>query len=282
MPIKRDKIFAFSGFQATCTRTAPPQTISYVATQQALNGDFSALESAACQSSKKTVTLIDPSNNQPFPNNQISPSRFNAPSVALQKFIPIATDPCGQITYSTPNPNNENQYIGKVDWVQSAKDTITARYFVSDYDNPPYYTNNILTTTRSGLEDRVQTVTLGEQYTIGPTLVNAVHATFNRLAINRAAPANMPSPVSVGVNMYNNDPHYIDLSVTNHFTMGGGSNAPAYFMRNQYHFTDDFDMVRGRHHFSYGVSIITIGRGPSTDLCPMIPWRTICSAATIL
>jgi hypothetical protein len=40
--------------------------------------------------------------------------------------------------------------------------------------------------------------------------------------------------------------------------MGGGSNAPAYFMRNQYHFTDDLDWVKGRHHFAFGAEVIAI------------------------
>jgi hypothetical protein len=257
-PVKKDKIFVFSGFQATRTRTAPPQSIAYVPTQAALSGDFSALESAGCQSSHKAVTLMDPTNGQPFPNNFISPTRFNAPALALQKLVPVSADPCGQLIYSIPNPNNENQYIGRADWLQSAKNTVFGRYFIADYDNPPIYTNNILTTTRAGLEDRTQTITLGDQYSITPTVVNAFHATFNRLAINRAAPPTMPSPVSVGVNMYNNDPHYIDVSVSNRFAMGGGSNAPAYFMRNQYHVTDDLDMVRGRHHLSYGAEVIAI------------------------
>src|SRR5207247_7565139 len=35
-PIVKDKLFLFSGYQATRTRTAPPQTISYVPTQVAL------------------------------------------------------------------------------------------------------------------------------------------------------------------------------------------------------------------------------------------------------
>src|SRR5580700_4790471 len=72
-PIRKDKIFIFGGYQATRTRSAPPQTISFVPTQAALTGDFSTLESASCQSSKKPVTLINPSNGQPFPNNFISP-----------------------------------------------------------------------------------------------------------------------------------------------------------------------------------------------------------------
>ena len=122
-----------------------------------MGGDFSALESAGCQSSKKAVTLLDPASGQPFPNNAVSPSRFNAPALALLKLVPVSADPCGQITYSIPNPNNEGQYIGRVDWLQNSRSSIFGRYFIADYDNPPYYTNNLLTTTRAGLEDRTQT-----------------------------------------------------------------------------------------------------------------------------
>ena len=123
-PIVKDKLFLFSGYQATRTRTAPPQTISYVPTQAALTGDFSTLESAGCQSSKKTVTLNDPATGppfQPFPNNFISPTLFSAPSVALLKVIPTSNDPCGRLVYSSPNPNNENQVVSRGDWQANSK-----------------------------------------------------------------------------------------------------------------------------------------------------------------
>ncbi len=98
-PIRKDKIFLFGGYQSTRVRTAPPQTISFVPTQAALTGDFSTLESAACQSSHKAVTLIDPSNGQPFPNDFIPVTRFSTPAVNLAKLIPVASNPCGQIVY---------------------------------------------------------------------------------------------------------------------------------------------------------------------------------------
>src|SRR5205807_864802 len=179
--IKKDKLFAFSGFQATRTRTAPPQTISFVPTAAALGGDFSTLESAGCQANKKAVTLIDPNNNnQPFPGNMVSPSRFSTPALNILKNIPTSSDPCGQVTYAIPSPNNENQYTGRLDWLQSSKHTLYARYFVTDLANPPIYDGNLLTTTRAGLEDRTQTVTIGEQYSISPRVVNALHLTYNR------------------------------------------------------------------------------------------------------
>jgi hypothetical protein len=255
-PILKEKLFIFSGFQSTRIRTAVPSSIAFVNTQSTLNGDFSTVESAACQSSNKAVTLTDPTTNQPFPNNAIPVSRFSTPSLNLIKAIPTSTDPCGRVVYSIPNPNDENQYIGRVDWVKSTRHSIYGRYFIADLNNPPIYAGSLLTTTRSGLEERTQSVVVGDQFSITPRMVNSLHLTYARLAINRGPSPEMPSPVGLGVNMYNSYAHFTDLSVTNHFTVGGGSNAPAYYMRDQYHLSDDFDMVRGRHHLSYGVELL--------------------------
>jgi hypothetical protein len=148
-PIRKDKLFLFNGFQATSTRSAPPQTISFVPTQAALNGDFSTLESAACQSSGKPVVLLNPSNMQPFPSDFISPTLFSTPAVNLAKLIPVSSDPCGKLIYGISNPSNENQDVARVDWLQSARNTFFGRFFVADYSNPPIYTTNILTTTRA-------------------------------------------------------------------------------------------------------------------------------------
>ncbi|HWB83033.1 MAG TPA: carboxypeptidase-like regulatory domain-containing protein [Bryobacteraceae bacterium] len=250
-PIRKDKLFLFNGFQSTRTRTAPPQTISFVPTQQVLNGDFSTMESAACQSSGKAVTLVDPSNGTPFPNNFISPTRFSASAVALAKLIPLSSDPCGRIVYAVPNPNNENQYVGRVDWLQSGRNAVYARFFIADYDNPVQYTDNILTTTRSGLEERATSAVAADQFST-PGFVNAFHATYNRLINNRAVSPQMPNLVSLGSSMFNAYPHFIDLTVSNKFTVGGGSNAPATFTRNTYQISDDVDLIRGRHHIIFG------------------------------
>jgi hypothetical protein len=250
-PVRKDKLFLFNGFQATRTRTAPPQTISFVPTQAVLSGDFSAIESGPCQSSGKGVTLTDPANGQPFPNNFISPTRFSTPAVNLAKLIPISPNPCGNIVYAVPNPNNENQYVGRVDWLQSNKNTVYGRFFVADYDNPVFYTNNILTTTRSGLEERATSAVVADQFSTG-SFVNSFHAAYNRLINNRAVSPQMPNLVSLGSNMFNAYPHFIDLTVSNKFTVGGGSNAPATFTRNTYQLADDVDLIRGRHHIILG------------------------------
>lgn len=254
-PILKDRLFIFNGFQATRTRTAPPQSISFVPTPAMLNGDFSVVESAACQSSGRNVTLNDPTTNQPFPGNIIPTTRFSTPAVALAKLIPSATDPCGKFNYAIPNPNNENQYVGRVDWIHNTKNTVYGRFFVTDFSNPVIYKDNILTTTRSGLEERATSLVLADQYST-PGFVNAFHATYTRLVNNRATSPDMPSVVSLGSNMFNAYPHFIDLTVSNKFTVGGGSNAPAVFVRNTFQYADDMDLIRGRHHIMFGAEML--------------------------
>lgn len=257
-PVVKDKIFFFGGFQGTRERTAPPQLIAYVPTQATLAGDFSALASAACQSNGVARTIVDPTTRTPFAGNIIPSSQFVAPATALLKFVPTSPDSCGRLTYSIPNPNNENQVVLRSDWQQSSKHSIFGRYFVSDYSNPPLFADNLLNTTRAGLDMRSQAGVLGSVFTVSPTVTNAFHMTYSRLAVNRGVAAGIPSPVSVGVKMANIHPGYIDLAVSNHFTFGGGSNAPALYNRNQWGWSDDIDWIRNRHHFSFGFSLIPV------------------------
>jgi hypothetical protein len=256
LPIIKDKLFFFNGYQTTRTRTSPPDSVSYVNTQASLNGDFSTLESAACQSTGKAVSLIDPSTSTPFPNNQVPLTRFSKAGLGLAKLIPITADPCGKIIYSIPNPTREDQWVGRVDYMQSAKHSLFGRYFILDLANPPYYVNNILTSTRAGLNDRIQTVVLGDQYSFSPTVLNSFHATYGRFTVNRAAPDALPNLNDFGAAIYQQYPHFVDLSVSNRFSIGGGSNAPAVFARNQYQYSDDVDIIRGRHHYQLGVELI--------------------------
>ncbi len=254
--VRKNKIFAFGGYQGTRISTSPPTTTSFVPTQAALNGDFSSLESSACQSNHVAKQLYNPSTGQAFQNNYINPSQFVAPAVKLLQLIPVSTDPCGKLVYGISNPSNEYQYVGRADWAQSTKNAIFARYFILDYANPAVYTNNLLTTSRPGLLQRSQSIALGDQLSITNSIVNSVHISFGRLAVTRSNPSNMPTPVGLGVNMYNASPNYMQLSISNHFNIGGGSNATATFIRNQWQYADDIDWIRGKHHIIFGGEIL--------------------------
>jgi Carboxypeptidase regulatory-like domain/TonB dependent receptor len=252
-PIKKDKLFGFFGYQRTFVRTAPPQSISFVPTDAARSGDFSSLESAGCQSTHTHRAITDPTTGQPFPNDFVPPSLFSPQAVNLAKYLPTVNNPCGQITYAIPNPSDESQYIGRVDWNQSSKNTFFSRYFLLNFNNPPLFDGkNGLTTTLAGQSVRSQSLVLGDNYSFSPSIINSARITGTRLRDNRSAASNLFTLADAGVNIYEYDPHFINLSVSGAFAFGCGNCATAHFNRNVFQFADSVDIIHGRHQISLG------------------------------
>ncbi len=256
-PIKRDKIFGFFGYQNTIQRTAPPQTISFVPTQATLNGDFSARESAGCQSNNKARTILNPATDVPFANDQVSPALFSPQALALLKYVPVSSDPCGKIVYGIPTPSNETQYIGRADWTQSTRDQIFVRYFIVNLNNPPFFDGkDLLTTTSPGTEQRGQSLVLGDTYTLSTSLVNSIHIAGTRFRDDRSAAANFFSPPAVGIDIASFVPNFTNMSISSAFAIGNGNGAPAHFNRNTFQFADDAALIHGHHQITFGVDYI--------------------------
>ena len=255
--IVRDKLFFFAGYQGTRTHTQPPQTISYVATPAALAGDFSTLLSAGCQSTGKAKPITDPTNGAPFPNSQIPVSRFDAAGLKVTSYLPAAQTACGKVTYGIPQVNDEDQVVGRIDYVRSAKQTIFGRYYINDYTTPAFWNpQNALWTAIPGNYMRSQSLTLGETYSISPNTVNSFHATFSRMRNNRLPSGEQLDPSILGINSFTAVPHDIRIDVSNYFSVGCGNCAPGHFNTNTFQASDDIDMIHGRHQLSFGVDFM--------------------------
>ncbi len=259
--IIKDKLFFFGGYQGTRNRSTPPQLITHVPTAASLTGDFSALASAACQSSGKALTLYNPDNHLPFDNNQIPQSLLNPAALKIaQNYLPTASaDQCGKVTYGIPQTGDEDQIIGRVDWVQSSKHTLYGRYFMAQYQNPPVYDGkNLLTTTQPGNYERAQSVTIGDNYTFGPSTLNAFHFTFNRRRDNRGPTDTPINPTLLGVNMYSAVPNFLLTAVTGAFSTFCGTCAPGHFNVNAFQVADDVDVIRGKHQMAFGFNLVRV------------------------
>ncbi|MBV8895909.1 MAG: TonB-dependent receptor [Acidobacteriaceae bacterium] len=255
--IIRDKLFFFGGFQGTPVRSNPPATISYVPTAAVETGDFSTMDGAGCTSTHKFKQLKNPFTGVPFANDQIPVGMFDPAALKLLQYLPAATNGCGQVTYGIPANTNEYETIGRVDWVISPKHTFFGRYFIDDYTlNASYQSSNALVTTNPGNAERAQTITLGDTYTLSPATVNSAHATFERRRDNRGPAPNGISPQSIGSQVFSQDPDFLLLTVTNHFSTYCGTCNHAYFNTNTWAYTDDFTMIRGRHQIMFGASVI--------------------------
>ena len=255
--IIRDKLFIFGGFQATRQRSDPPQSIAYVPTAAALAGDFSTIDGGGCISGGKGKQLVDPITKVAFGNNQIPVSRFNPQALNLLKYIPTSTDPCGKITYGIPSTGDENQAIGRVDYIQNNQHSLFGRYFFTDYQNPPVYDGkNLLTTTAPGNDERVQSLTVGDTFSLSPTAINSFHATFSRRRINRGPAANLINSTDLGVNVFSPLKNFLQTTVSNYFSTGCGTCAAAHFNANTFQVADDIDLIRGKHQMAFGVDLI--------------------------
>jgi hypothetical protein len=254
-PVKKDHLFFFFGYQGTRIRTAPPSLISYVPTAAVLNGDFSQLEGAGCQSNGKAKTITNPSTGAPFPGAQVPVSLFNPQAMAILKYVPTSANPCGTITYAIPSAEGENQYIGRVDWVKTEKQTLFARYFRTNLDNPPPpFLGDALNTQTPGLLDQSQSAIVGDTYSFSATALNSLRLTFSRAVINRRGAPDAIGPNTVGIDVSEAAPNFLQVSVNNYFNIGCGSCALIHTAHTYMNAAEDFDLIRGRHHITFGGS----------------------------
>jgi hypothetical protein len=253
--IIKDKLFFFGGYQGTQQKSNPASTTSFVPTTAVLNGDFSAIDGTGCHTSN--IALKNPITGVPYPGNQIPVSTFDPAALKIVKnYVPLSSDPCGRIQYGIPANNPDNQWVGRVDYSLSPKHNMFGRFYLYDYTGETTFDGkNALTTTTPGNNDRSVTGTFGDTYSFSENSVNSFHLTFNRRRDNRGDAPNLFSPVSVGVNMFNLLPNFIQLGITNYFSIGCGTCAPGHFNTNTYQLSDDYTLIKGKHQFGFGVDL---------------------------
>jgi hypothetical protein len=256
-PIKRDKLFAFAGYQRTRTTQRQADKQAFVPTAANLAGDFSVTDGAGCVA-KGFLQLKDPLTGATLAGDKYpSPPTFNAQALALQKYLPkidpaIDTNGCGLVKYSIPLASYDNQFVTRVDWTINAKHNIYGRYLVDGYQLPAYYfPDNILVTTQAGLIQRVQSFVLGDAYTFSSNLVNAFHGTILRRVDNRAYAPNDINAATLGVTLNQVVKNGLQIS-EGKFTIGGGTNSVSHFNDNALTLTDDITWVRGKHQLMLG------------------------------
>ncbi|HEY1896625.1 MAG TPA: carboxypeptidase regulatory-like domain-containing protein [Terracidiphilus sp.] len=243
-PIVKNKLFFFGGYQGTILHQQSNSTTFILPTRAILNGDWTAFAGS------KTLKA-------PFVGNTINPAAYNASALALvTKYLPVATNANGHYLYGPPNPNTEHQFIGRVDWNKSEKQTIFGRYYFTHYAQPGFFSGNLLNTTNPQLNDQEQSGTLGHTYSISPTLVNTFHASGTRSAITRGQVSSLINPGTIGINVSTPVPNYIYMAVSGDFTVSCGTCETYEVTTTSENVLDDLFWTRGKHHFGFGGNYI--------------------------
>jgi hypothetical protein len=252
-PIKKDKLFFFFGYQGSLVRQQIIQSPASIPTQQMLQGDFTTIESAACQGTQKTLAA-------PFTNNMISPTALSPAAVNIATLLlngskntkPLTPNNCGIVNWTLPNNENDNQVPVRVDYQLSDKNSLFARYLLTKQQLavPLSVSGNPLTEFTPGFNDQAQDFTIGETLTINANQVNSVRAFVNRIrSLKLATP--MFGESNVGINSFTYDPNYLYVVVTGGFTLGSTTkNAFSYV--TDYGVNDDYSIVHGSHLFGFG------------------------------
>lgn len=259
-PIRRDKLFAFAGYQRLMAQQSSSPTTVHLPTAANLLGDFSVTDpvsgSNACRSSG--IQLLDPLTGNPIPGNKYATAPvWNASALAIYKLLPTPIDQCGTYTYTVPTVTRDNQFVTRVDWNISAKHNFFGRYFIDGYQQPAVYNpSNLLVTTQSGNLQRFQTLTFGENWAVSSRTVNSAHVTFSRIRNNRGYNPNVPNAPAFGIKVYQYSPAGLFLTVTNKFATGCGTCIAAVINDNAFNATDELTLVRGHHSIVVGAEFV--------------------------
>ena len=249
-PIARDKLFFFGGYQGTLLRFRPSDQIAFVPTAAMKAGDFTAFASPACNGGRQ-INL-----GGGFVGNRIDPALFSPAALRLANRLPTATDPCGQITYTTKDDSNEGQGIGRIDYQLTQDHTIFGRYMATYIKKPPAYQgagDNVIKAANSGINNLAHALTLGDTMVFGPTMVNAIRVAYNRTTVQRY---NTPyfDPSDLGIKLYPYIKGQMAVQVPGAWEIPAGS-TQAFLRNNFYQAADDVTLVRGQHQFGFGANV---------------------------
>jgi hypothetical protein len=130
-PIKKNKLFAFGGWEDLQIRTASGASRALTLSKAEQTGDFSA---------PGEPTITDPLTSLPFPGNIIPPARLSKAAQNLLALTP-PPQPDGFAYFSYSLPEHDYQYIGRADYTVNEKNNLMFRYFRSTqslpYHSPP-------------------------------------------------------------------------------------------------------------------------------------------------
>jgi hypothetical protein len=258
-PIKKDKLFFFFSYEGqrqTQLDTSPGKVTSF--TPAELNGNFSGTSYAP------TVAAFLQANPyyQADPNlaaqGIIDPTKIDpvAKQYISHGLIPVSAN--GYLFPQAVATNNFDEYVGKLDYTISPKDTLSATFTASD--NPtldPFGAGTAYNVTGFPVtyENASYFGNIAYTHTFTPALLNEARITAQRLNHSQAIPATkLPTDQQLGINVINDQatgPAQVFFLGSN-ITTGPSHQGPTTEIDNTYSYADNLSWVRGAHNLKFG------------------------------
>jgi len=246
-PILRNKLFFFFSYQNTIN---PSTTVSTdtVPAAAARAGNFTGLP-----------TVTDPLTGQPFPNNTIPSSRFDAVAQKVAQYWPAPNEPGNVNNFYFGGLQNLKTpvYDGRVDYHINDSNTISGAghgYLMTNdhtgsIPGPACYNK----TERCGVQvSDSQQWTLSDRWILSPAAVNEIRINFVRQYFDQLTP-NQTQDIPQTIGLIN-----VPLEYFPYFSIGGsiptsiGPGQHSGGAQDTFSYGDGLTWVHGRHSFKFG------------------------------
>lgn len=280
-PIKKDKLFFFGGYQrSTIRQNLPSNTV--VPTARMMAGDFTGCFNTSALKSAGPINNLNPTTPL-FNAGIINPSKFTSQAkyianAYLNNLSGLQPSPCGSVTYQVPTHENDDQYVGKVDYQMNDKHSLFFRILESKVVYPAplagcsfntttevlsgsCLSNNMLNSTAAGENQLASSAAIGDTYVISPSMVNSARLAFNRTAATLQS-AHLFTLCDAGVGNGSQGPSGFwcggtpgqlgNATISGGFGFGTGLGDGDFWNGYSMAFNDDVSWLKGAHQMTFG------------------------------
>ncbi len=228
---------------------------------QSIDNSFppTALERAGnFSSSPKPV--IDPGTGSPFPGNIIPATRLDPLSVAMNStyMVLYPNQPNGSNTSLHTFSTTDNQITLRGDQRLSANNNLAVRYYRNNDGIRETSPQSLFPLVVAGSNLPIQSATLSDTHTFGPTMVNEFRATYTRIPSSQLGSAltqKTAKQLGGDFNQQSRVPLAPQASISGRTSFTPGS-PQRVDIDNVYQLEDKFSWIHGRHALKFGFSDI--------------------------
>jgi len=269
-PIRKDKTFLFLSYEGSRERRGAPGTPTRVFSDQERNGAFGDRESDFTGSTSAPLLCFPAGSSNCFPAGTTYRSIFPGAQIPITSFDPVAgnilnkyiprANVGGQFLTITPvQPNDFNEFTGKVDHQINDRHKLSAFYFMDDSSIQKFALGN-MPGFPAVSQERVQDANVSERWIISPTSLNEFRLSYLRDSRGKEEnPGVVASPASFGFTgiQTGTPPSLQSIPVINilggpeiggqGFGSGGGTD-----IENLYQISDSYSRLVGKHTLKVG------------------------------
>lgn len=283
-PIIKDKHFFFGNFEGFRMRRANNIRVGIPNADliRLVPGELGRLFTATYIDTGLVPATGNPANFFSF--QPLSASNLNA----LTSRGRTVTGNPGVVSQILPFPDNRDQelFLIRTDHQLTDKDRVSVRYNFSDGDTPGGAIGGAVPGFRFGSSSRQQSVTITEDHTFTPHLVNTFRFNYNRNRLDFPLDAT-PEPLQklgFGMGDVPSGPPTVVLTGTGISDFGQPNNMPQNRVSNEYQVTDTVNWVHRAHRMRFGGDVRRIQTNSefSALLRPLIQFSGFTGASGIL